>query len=48
MVSRPELATPRNKWKPTSTHFGYEQRVRRGRKADAAFGMRLLLSQHQL
>jgi len=22
MVSRPELATPRNKWKPTPTHFG--------------------------
>jgi len=47
LVSRPELAAPRNKWKPTPTHFGYEQRVRRGRKADAAFGLRLLLSQHQ-
>jgi len=47
LVSRPELAAPRNKWKPTPTHFGYEQRVHRGRKADAAFGLRLLLSQHQ-
>jgi len=47
MVSRPELAAPRNKWKPTPTHFGLEQPVRRGGKADAAFGLRLLLSQHQ-
>ena len=47
MVSRPELAAPRNKWKPTPTHFGYERRVRRGGKAHAAFGLRLLLSRHQ-
>ena len=47
MVSRPELAAPRNKWKPTTTHFGEERRVRRGGKADATFGLRLLLSQHQ-
>jgi len=47
MVSRPEVAIPRNKWKPTPTHFGKERRVRRGGKADAAFGLRLLLSQHQ-
>jgi len=47
MVSRPELAAPRNKWKPTPTHFGYERRVRRGGKADRAFGLRLLLSQHR-
>jgi len=33
--------------KPTPTHFGLERRVRRGGKADAAFGLRLLLSQHQ-
>jgi len=44
MVSRPVLAAPRNKKKPTPTHFGKEQRVRRGGKADAAFGLRLLLS----
>ena len=47
MVSRPELAAPLNKWKPTPTHFGLERRVRRGGKAVAAFGLRLLLSQHQ-
>ena len=47
MVSRPELATPRNKWKATPTHFGKEPRIRRGGKADDAFGLRLLLSQHQ-
>jgi len=47
MVSRPELAAPRNKWKPTPTHFGYERRVQRGGKADVAFGLRLLLSQHK-
>ena len=47
MVSRPELASPRNKWKPTPTHFVYERRVHRGRKADAAFGLRLILRQHQ-
>ena len=47
MVSRLELAAPRKKWKPTATHFGYARRVRRGGKADAAFGLRLLLSQHQ-
>jgi len=47
MVSRPVLAAPRNKWKPTPTHFGLERRVRQGGKADAAFGLRLLLSQHQ-
>jgi len=47
MVSRPELAAPRNKWKPTPTHFGLERRVCRGGKADAAFGLRLILSQHQ-
>ena len=35
MVSRPELAAPRNKWKPTPTYFGYERRVRRGGKDDA-------------
>jgi len=35
MVSWPELAAPRNKWKPTPTHFGYERRVRRGGKDDA-------------
>jgi len=46
MVSRPELAAPRNKWKPTPTHFGEERLVRRGGKAAAAFGIRLLLSQH--
>ena len=46
MVSRPELAAPHNKWKPTPTHFGLERRVRRGGKAVAAFGLRLLLSQH--
>ena len=45
MVSRPELAAPRNKLKPAPTHFGLEPR--RGGKADAAFGLRLLLSQHQ-
>ena len=45
MVSRPELASPRNKWKPTPTHFGW--RARRGGKANVAFGLRLLLSQHQ-
>jgi len=47
MVSRSELAAPRNKWKPTPTHFGYDWWVRPGGKADAAFGLRLLLSQHQ-
>ena len=47
MVSRSELTAPRNKWKPTPTHFGSERRVRQGGKADAAFGLRLLLSQHQ-
>ena len=47
MVSRPKLAAPRNKWKPTPTHFGYERRVCLGGKADAALGLRLLLSQHQ-
>ena len=47
MVSRTELAAPRNKLKPTATHFGLERRVRRGGKADAAFGLRLLLSQYQ-
>ena len=47
MVSRPELAAPRNTWKPTPTHFRYERRVRQGGKAYAAFGLRLLLSQHQ-
>jgi len=47
MVSRTELAAPRNKWKPTPTHFGYVRRIRRGWKADVAFGLRLLLSQHQ-
>ena len=47
MVSQPEHAAPRNKWKPTPTHFGKERRVRRGRKADVAFVLRLLLSQHQ-
>ena len=47
MVSRPELAAPRNKLKPTATHFGMERRVRWGGKADAAFGLRLFLSQHQ-
>ena len=47
MVSQPELAAPRNKWKATPTHFGQERRVRQGGKADAAFGLRLLMSQHQ-
>ena len=47
MVSRPELAAPRNQWKPTPTRFGYERRVCRVGKANAAFGLRLLLSQHQ-
>ena len=47
LVSRPELGSPRNKWKPTPTHFGLERRVRRGGKADAPFGLRLLLSLHQ-
>jgi len=47
MVSRPELAAPRNKWKPTANHFGLERRVRRGGKANAPFGLRLLLSQYQ-
>ena len=47
MVSRPELATPRNNWKPTPTHFGEERRDRRDGKADVAFALRLLLSQHQ-
>ena len=47
MVSWPELAAPRNKWKATPTHFGKETRIRRGGKADDAFGLRLLLSQHQ-
>ena len=47
MVLRSELAAPRNKWKPTPTHFGYDWWVRPGGKADAAFGLRLLLSQHQ-
>ena len=47
MVSRAELAVPRNKWKPTPTHFGLERLVRRGGQADAAFGLRLLMSQHQ-
>ena len=41
MVSRPELATARNKWKPTPAHFGLERRVPRGGKADAAFGSAL-------
>jgi len=47
MVLQPELAATQNKWKRTSTHFGKERRVRGGGKADAAFGLRLLLSQHQ-
>ena len=47
MVSRPELAAPRNKWKPTPTHYREEGRVRWGGKAYAAFVLRLLLSQHQ-
>ena len=47
MVSRPELAIPRNKWNLTPTHFGQERRVRRSGKDDAAFGFRLPLSQHQ-
>jgi len=42
-----ELAAPRNKWKRTSTHFVKERRVRRGGTTDAAFGLQLLLSQHQ-
>ena len=46
MVLRPEHAAPRNKWKPTPAHFGLERRVRRGGKADAAVGLRLLLNQH--
>ena len=47
MVWRPELAAPINKWKPTPTNFEYERQVRRGVQADAAFCLRLLLSQHQ-
>jgi len=47
MVSRPELALPRNKWKPPPTHFGSERRVRLVGNVDAAFGLRLLLNQHQ-
>jgi len=47
MVSRPELAIPRNKWNLTPTHFGQERRVRRSGKDDAAFGFRLPLSHHQ-
>jgi len=47
MVSRPELALPRNKWKPPPTYFGSERRIRLVGKADAALGLRLLLSQHQ-
>ena len=45
MVSRPKLAAPRNKWKPTPTHFGLERRVRLVGKTYVAFGLRLLLSQ---
>ena len=47
MVSRPELAAPRIKWKQTPTHFGEERRIHRGGKDDVAFGLRLHLSQHQ-